>query len=61
VQLGYTLPTHLTKQVLIQNARIYISGENMLTFTKLRIFDPETPGYIYPLQKVISAGVKVTF
>ena len=60
VQLGYTLPSQLTKPYLMESARIYISGENLLTFTRLRIFEPETPGLIYPLQKVISAGIRVT-
>lgn len=61
VQLGYTLPSSWTKKYLIQNARFYVSGENLLTFTKLRIFDPETPGLIYPLQKVFSANIKFSF
>jgi TonB-linked SusC/RagA family outer membrane protein len=61
LQVGYTIPLKVTKPYLISNARLYISGENLLTFTKLRIFDPETPGLIYPLQKVYSAGINVTF
>ena len=53
---------------MIQNLRVYVSGENLLTFTKLmKAFDPEATGgttangYIYPLQKVLSAGLSVTF
>ncbi len=61
IQIGYTIPSRLTKPYLINTARVYVSGENLLTYTKLKIFDPETPGLIYPLQKVISVGVKVTF
>jgi len=61
IQIGYTLPSKWTKPYLIENARIYISGENLLTFSNLMIFDPETPGLIYPLQKVISAGIKLSF
>ncbi len=61
VQLGYTLPYKWFSKYQIQNARFYVSGENLLTFTKLKIFDPETPGNIYPLQKVYSVGIKVTF
>jgi TonB-linked SusC/RagA family outer membrane protein len=67
-QLGYTLPSSLTKKVYIQNFRIYMSGENLLTFTKLMgAFDPEATqgergnGYIYPLQMVLSGGVSITF
>jgi len=68
IEVGYTLPTKLSKKVLVQKARIYISGENLLTFTKLtKLFDPEATGgglgggKIYPLQKVYSFGVNLTF
>jgi hypothetical protein len=68
LQLGYTLPAKLTQQALVKNLRIYFSGENLLTFTKLiTIFDPEATGgeygngTIYPLQKVLSVGINLTF
>ncbi|MFN8255856.1 MAG: TonB-dependent receptor [Bacteroidales bacterium] len=68
VQLGYTLPVNLTQKVKIKNLRVFFSGENLLTFTKLfEAFDPEATGgarangYIYPLQKVLSGGINITF
>jgi TonB-linked SusC/RagA family outer membrane protein len=68
VQIGYTLPSKLTKKVFIQNLRIYVSGENLLTFTKLmKTFDPEATGgatgsgQMYPLQKLVSTGISITF
>jgi len=68
IELAYTLPQKLTQRVAVQRARIYIGGENLLTFTKLtKLFDPEATGgglgggKIYPLQKVISIGVNLTF
>lgn len=69
LQLGYTIPAYLTQKALIQKCRIYFSGENILTGTKLsKIFDPETigggnagNGNAYPLCKVYSAGLSVTF
>lgn len=68
IQLGYTIPQKLTRKLYINNLRIYTSGENLLTFTKLfEAFDPEATegeraqGYIYPLQKVISGGLSITF
>src|SRR5690625_7440414 len=43
LQLGYTLPASLTSQAGISNFRVFLSGENLLTFTGLTsIFDPET-------------------
>lgn len=42
-QLGYTLPTSLTNKIGIGNCRIFVSGENLWTGTKLsKLFDPET-------------------
>ena len=69
VQLGYSLPFKTISKLGISKTRIYISGENLLTYTKLsKVFDPETVGLsgwndgkTYPLSKVISVGLSVTF
>ncbi len=58
-QFGYTFP-----QNLLANLRVYVSGENMLTFTPTELFDPETPrgrSQFFPHAKIFSAGVNVTF
>lgn len=66
IQLGYTIPAALTKKAGIQKLRIYFSGENVLTRTKMaKMFDPETVdggsgGSVYPLSKVYSAGLSIT-
>jgi hypothetical protein len=68
LQLGYTLPVSLTNQAYIKNFRIFVTGENLLTFTHLTsVFDPEATmgrygdGKVYPLQMNLSAGINVTF
>jgi hypothetical protein len=68
LQLGYTLPPVITQKVRIKNLRFYVSGENLVTFTKLMtVFDPEATGgssgsgQIYPLQKLVSTGLSITF
>ena len=69
LQLGYTLPQSLTSRAGVSRARIYLSGENLLTFTRLiGIFDPETvalsgwnDGKTYPLAKVYSCGININF
>ena len=35
VQLGYTLPQHMVSRLSLQKLRIYFSGENLITLTKL--------------------------
>lgn len=70
-QLGYTLPTIWTKKASIQRLRVYVSAENLFTFTGYDGFDPElasgnytTIGVdkgIYPQSRTISLGANITF
>lgn len=65
VMIGYTLPQSITNSLRIHNVRLYVSGQNMLTFSKLKFMDPEI-GYTnretaYPNQKVMTVGLDVTF
>jgi TonB-linked SusC/RagA family outer membrane protein len=62
--LAYTIPSYLSQKISIQSARVYISGQNILTWSKLTNFDPEsTAPYsnLYPQQKVITIGLNITF
>ena len=71
IQLGYTLPTHITEKAGISNCRIYLSCDNLFTITGLSsVYDPEafgsydgygTSGKTYPLQRTISVGVNLNF
>lgn len=73
MQIGYTLPGSVTQKVKIKSARIYLAGENLLTYTKLTtMFDPESfkgrtegyggrPGDQYPLSRVLSIGLNINF
>lgn len=42
--IGYTLPKNLTRKVLVDNLRVYVTGNNLFTFgpAKKRYTDPET-------------------
>lgn len=65
LQIGYTLPAELTKKFYIPKLRVFVSGENLWTLTKMKkMFDPETidggwGGSVYPLSKVLSFGVSI--
>jgi TonB-linked SusC/RagA family outer membrane protein len=68
VQLGYTIPKGLTDKVKLQDMYLYVSGENLLTFTHLLPqFDPESANignssaYSYPPQGILTVGVNVKF
>ena len=70
-QLGYTLPASALRVLHIKNLRVYVAGENLLTFTKYDGFDPEmvSGGYttigidrgIYPQARTITVGGSITF
>ncbi|MDX9881448.1 MAG: TonB-dependent receptor [Prolixibacteraceae bacterium] len=66
IQIGYTLPSLLTRKISIQKLRVYVSGENIWTVTGMKsMFDPETidggwGGSVYPLSKVYSVGLNIT-
>lgn len=60
IQIGYTI----RPQQYFTSMRIYLSGENILTFTPVELFDPETPrgrSQFFPHSKIVSAGLNVTF
>lgn len=60
--LGYNIPEAICKKILMSSAQIYFSGLNLLTFTKVKDFDPETTSATaYPLNKVYNLGVTLTF
>ena len=68
LQVGYTLPKQITEQVNISKLRFFLSGENLITLTKLNdTLDPESIGIgrqggtVYPLSKVVSIGLSANF
>lgn len=63
VTLGYTLPKSLTSRAKIDNIKIYVSGKNLLFFSKNnKDFDPESEGIIdQPLNRLFVTGLNVTF
>ena len=65
LQIGYTLPKTITKQVNINRARLYLSGSNLLTLTKYTGYDPEVGSGVdygnYPQSRTIMLGVNLDF
>lgn len=41
VEFGYSIPKFILNKIRIQSARIFLSGQNVFTLTKLKNFDPE--------------------
>jgi TonB-linked SusC/RagA family outer membrane protein len=63
MEIGYTLPRRWINPINIQNLRLYISGNNLLIFSKFKMWDPEMAGngLAYPIQRVFNVGVNVEF
>ena len=68
LQIGYTLPKTTVEKIGLQQLRVYVSSNNLATYTKYNGFDPEIGGYsygidrgIYPQARSFMAGLTVTF
>jgi len=66
LQIGYSLTGKWLNKAGIQKARIYYSGQNILTFSKFYDWvDPEAPagerGFTYPQVRINTIGVNFTF
>ena len=63
LQFGYSLPQNLLSKLKMTNARVYVSGQNLLTIKSksLTCTDPENPDWNYPLATSVSFGVQIGF
>jgi TonB-linked SusC/RagA family outer membrane protein len=62
-EIGYSLPRKWMGRLKTQNARVYISGNNLLLFSKFKMWDVEMAGngLAYPIQRVFNFGVNIDF
>ncbi len=65
VEVGYNFEDNLLKLGKMQAARVYIMGQNVAVWDKVKIYDPEMGssggGTRYPLPRMWTAGLEVTF
>jgi TonB-linked SusC/RagA family outer membrane protein len=64
VQVGYNLPTSMLSKIKLAGVRVYASGFNLFTLSKVKDYDPEGTsgsGQFYPQQKIMNLGVNVKF
>ncbi|WP_308760530.1 TonB-dependent receptor [uncultured Bacteroides sp.] len=63
LQIGYSIPERYMQKIGFNRARIYLSGENILTMTPWKGIDPEKPhgNDFYPLVKTYSVGLNIEF
>ena len=72
LQLSYTLPKKWSSKIRMESVQIYVSGQNLWTWTAYSGLDPEvstrnsalTPGYdysAYARNRIYTAGLKIVF
>ena len=69
VELGYTLPRAALRAIGLERARIFVNGNNLLTFCRreLKDADPErqenefNANLAYPIMKAVNFGININF
>jgi hypothetical protein len=73
ITLGYSVPSSVITRIGVTKLRAYVSGTNLITFTKYTGYDPEVSAYNsndamigvdlsnYPTARTITFGIDVTF
>lgn len=68
LSLGYTIPKSMVQSIHAEKVRIYVSGSNLVTFTKYTGYDPEIGGSImgidrgyYPQPRTFIFGLNLQF
>lgn len=73
ISLGYNLPAGVLKTLSLANVKIYVSAQNLLTFTRYKGYDPEVSRFGsssidqgmdyggYPTAKTVLVGLNVKF
>ncbi len=60
--LSYTFPTQWIQKINLNQLRLYVSVENLATFTSLpKGYDPENLSWSYPFYRTWSIGANVSF
>ena len=71
IELSYAIAPNALKFTKIDNARVFISGQNLITITKYTGLDPEVANpdifsrgvdnIRYPANRIVSAGIQLNF
>ncbi|MCS4194775.1 hypothetical protein GGP50_003012 [Salinibacter ruber] len=66
MRLSYNIPSAWLRSLNLQSARVYVSGDNLLTLTDFSGMDPEVgldgvAGTKYPISRKVIFGVGVSF
>lgn len=60
-ELYYRLPASLLKHVKVSDAKIFVQGQNLLSFDNIPAMDAENLNTGYPVMKAVTFGLSVVF
>ena len=64
LDIGYTMPKPWVNAIHLENVRIYISGQNLITWSAFDLWDPELDsdkrGEEYPITRSFTAGIQIS-
>lgn len=63
-ELGYSLPQSILDKIKLKSIRVFVAGQNMLTFSQFKYVDPElgnNRARYYFQQKTYSLGINIGF
>lgn len=64
LEMGYTLPANLCTRLRLRSMRVYLIGNNLMVWDKVKVWDPEmatSDGTRYPLPKTLTVGMTFKF
>lgn len=62
VEVGYSLPKSFCDRLTISNIRVFLNGNNLLVWDKIKIMDPEMGQTgTYPKQMILNCGLQIDF
>ncbi|MCV9387422.1 SusC/RagA family TonB-linked outer membrane protein [Reichenbachiella ulvae] len=61
VTLGYTLPSSVLERINMTKIRVYVSGQNLFTWTDFQSYSPEKNPNDYPEARTIIGGLQIAF
>lgn len=60
-EVYYKFPTELLSKLRISAAKVFVQGENLLSFDNIDAMDAEVLSTVYPMFKGVNVGVTLTF
>ena len=64
IELSYTFSSKFIQRLSMKSFRMYLNGQNLITWTSMPYFDPEIPssnGSVYPMMRVFNVGLNIQF